>query len=157
MPLVPNTLIAARLFAAGRAWKVAWVSGLGAAATFELNAIFVPALGPVGAGWAILGAELAMLGLFAPELRADLGLRLPRRPAFRPLRMWAAPVLGGLALAGGLRFVLLPEVFRRYAARQPVAGLLDGRAISLGTLALTVVTFLLCLAAGRGRFADAEE
>src|SRR5262249_46375836 len=113
VPLVPNTLIAARLFAAGRAWKVAWVSGLGAAATFELNAILVPLLGLAGAAWAVLGAELAMLGLYAPEFLADLGLRLPRPPALLPLTERAAPVLRGLGLRGGVWFVLPSGTFPR--------------------------------------------
>ena len=49
--------------------------------------------------------------------------------------------------------------FAEQADSQPDAPALiwDGRAISYGTFGLTIATLILCLAAGRGRFANVQE
>lgn len=124
VPLVANTHIAARLFARGQVWYVAGVSAFGAAMTIGLNGLAVPHFGPTGAAYVALGTEIAMLGLYGPVVVQVLKTRL------------VTIALGGLALAAGLQFILIPAILRRYQEHQSITGQLDGRSASLLSLAI---------------------
>lgn len=133
-PLVPNTVVAARLFAAGRAWRVAGVSAAGAGATLGLAALLTPAYGASGAAGAALLGELTMVALYTPDLVRELDAgRALRRAGLAARRFGPAAAIGG-AIAAALSLAILPEAFRRYGEQRALSGTFGGAGPSLLSL-----------------------
>jgi len=113
-----SSTLAYALAAAGHGWHLTWATGAGAVVNVVTNLLLIPSLGMIGAAWATVAAELAVLLVvwrasrrFAVSgLSRHLLLLIPPAAAMIGVSLLLAPWSRGIGAGIGLMVFLLLAV-----------------------------------------------